>query len=80
MSKSKDVNPRTDNSMSKRKRTNGKTMIYKTLYRKQKIEQRNESELRCSESITMEHFLSYFVMYIYIYIAFGCLYVYRRRT
>jgi hypothetical protein len=50
MSKSKDVNPRTDNSMSKRKRTNGKTMIYKTLYRKQKIEQRNESELRCSEA------------------------------
>jgi len=43
-------------------------MIYKTLFRKQKIEQRNESELRCSESITMEHFLSYFVMYIYIYI------------
>jgi len=32
------VSRRTDNTMTKRKRTKGQTMIYKTLYRKLKIE------------------------------------------
>jgi hypothetical protein len=32
-------NQRTDNTMAKRQRTEGQTMIYKTLHRKLKIEQ-----------------------------------------
>ena len=36
---SKAINPRnTDNTMAKRKRTKGQTMIYKTLHRKLRIE------------------------------------------
>jgi len=34
-----DVNPRTDNTIAKRKRPSGQTMIYKTLHIKFKIEQ-----------------------------------------
>jgi len=37
--KSESVNWRTDNKMTKRKRTNGQTTIFKTLHRKLKIEQ-----------------------------------------
>jgi hypothetical protein len=47
------VSRRTDNTMARRKRTNGQTAIYETLHKKQKIEQtrtplKNGSELRCS--------------------------------
>jgi hypothetical protein len=38
--KSEAVNQRTDNTMTKRKRTKGQTMIYKTPHRKLKIEAR----------------------------------------
>jgi len=36
------VNQRTDNTMAKRKLTNRQTMIYKTLHRTLKIEQKHE--------------------------------------
>jgi hypothetical protein len=40
------VNGRKDNTMSKRKWTKGQTMIYKTLHRKLKIEQREPAQKR----------------------------------
>ena len=40
------VNGRKDNTMSKRKWTKGQTMIYKTLHRKLKIEQREPPQKR----------------------------------
>ena len=47
---------KSDNTMAKIKRTKGKTTIYKTLYRKLKIRQRNclksGDELRCSGSVS----------------------------
>jgi len=41
----------TDNTMAKRKRTKGKTMVDKALHRKQKIEHYEHNELGCSGSI-----------------------------
>jgi hypothetical protein len=47
---------KTNNTMAKRKRTKGQTTIYKTLHRKQKIEQRKPiktwGELMCSGSVS----------------------------
>ena len=49
---SESINRRTDNTMAKRKGTKGQATIYKTLHRKQKIEQHEPSktrdELMCS--------------------------------
>ena len=47
---------KTNNTMAKRKRTKGQTTTYKTLHRKQKIEQRKpiktQGELMCPGSVS----------------------------